>query len=70
MEGINHGRTRTELANALSELELRKRKSRASVLVCGLECLAFAHELREIAVDDAVALLDWIATWLAGRGRY
>ena len=31
-------------------------------MVCGLERLAVAHELREISVDDAVALLDWIAT--------
>ena len=31
-----------------------------SVLVCGSEGGTFAHELRKIAVDDAVALLDRI----------
>ena len=36
--------------------------SGASVLVCGLEHGAVAHEFRKIAVDDAVALLDGIVT--------
>ncbi len=36
VEEINHGRTRTPLTNARPELEMRKRKRRASVLVCGL----------------------------------
>ena len=31
-----------------------------SVLVCGSELGAFAHEFRKVAVDDAVALLDGI----------
>ena len=31
-----------------------------SVLVCGSEGGTFAHELRKIAVDDAVALLDGV----------
>ena len=34
--------------------------SGASVLVCGSEQGAVAHEFRKIAVDDAVALLDGI----------
>ena len=35
VEEINHGRTRTGFVNARPELEMRKRKRRASVLVCG-----------------------------------
>ena len=103
---INHRNTRTGFANARPDWEWRKRKRRASalvcgftingvpcagcytrrctvsvrpdvflsdaarcrvsmgsgasVLVCGLERGAGAHEFRKIAVDDAVALLDGI----------
>ena len=38
----------------------RKRKRRASVLVCGLERGAGVHELGKVCMDDAVALLDGI----------
>ena len=45
---------------ALWDAERRKRKRRASVLVCGLEQGAVAHELGKVCVYDDVALLDGI----------
>ena len=57
---FNHGLSRTGLANARPSWERRKRKRRASVLVCGLERGAGVHELGKVCMDDAVALLDGI----------
>ena len=46
--------------SARHDLEWRKRKRRASALVCGLERGAGVHELGKVCMDDAVALLDGI----------